>query len=1041
MNPAHPASRALLLALIATACSPEELPLLVPSSEGRMRQELARPEPYLVQNIRVGTHGAVPFDLTDVNGTLYFTANDGLHGRELWKSDGTESGTALVEDITPGAGSPDIKPVGALGSTFFFSTPEQLWKTDGTTAGTVAIREGALRFETSSVPLEPGATLNGALFFFASGQGTTGKQLWRTDGTEAGSLPVSGDLPIFSYARTAYFLLNVNGTLLFMGLDSTGTNQLWKSDGTAAGTTFVGNLPADSGTPRGGSEGRVVPQVIGGALFFETEPFNGPLLWKTDGTMAGTVLLKAGTQGSRFSQLTAVGGTLFFVIDGALWRSDGTSAGTVAVNSPSENVSWLSSVGGVLFIGTGNGLYRSDGTPAGTTLLKQLSVHSQHAAAGGATLLFTASMPGSPAQLWKSDGTNAGTTPVTSIRLGSYSTFEDSTLPTWRVSFTPQLVAAGNLVFFLGREDVAGQELWRSDGTSAGTFRASDINLTGLDASPRSLTAVGDTLFFTATDGFADPALWKSDGTGAIELKALNGSVSIVGASLLTASGGKLLFSRISLWASDGTEPGTVSLSSPNPTALLDRNGTAFFTSGDFVLGKSDGTRAGTVVIKRTETCCSGGAGSELVDVNGTLYFVGSTMAAGSELWKSDGTEAGTVLVKDIHPGNFGSFIRDLTASNGRLFFFADDGTSQGLWTSDGTERGTLFLGAEVDQLADLNGTLLFAANERLSKTDGTAAGTRVLKEFYSGPSSSLSPMIAMNGALFFVASDGQTGAELWKSDGTEAGTVLVRDISPGPGSSLPLSLTNVNGLLYFLASDDGLDYELWRSDGTEAGTFAVSTQLHGLRFLSRPLGWPESPGEAPRMAKARGTIFFAARDVLYGHELWAMPLSALTCPSSFAVEATSGSGAVVSYPSPTVAPDATGTPGFTYDPPAGRPLPLGATQVSVSSVLLPPYPLSSCDFTVTVRDTTPPTVSCPDSQVARVSSSAGGAVLFPPATATDAATASPAIHYSQDPGSTFLPGSTEVTVTATDEAGNTASCGFTVTVEIGEGGEGGEGG
>jgi ELWxxDGT repeat protein len=366
-------------------------------------------------------------------------------------------------------------------------------------------------------------------------------------------------------------------------------------------------------------------------------------------------------------------------------------------------------------------------------------------------------------------------------------------------------------------------------------------------------------------------------------------------------------------------------------------------------------------------------------------------MAAGSELWKSNGTEAGTVLVKDIYPGNFGSFIRDLTASNGRLFFFADDWTSWGLWTSDGPERGTRFLGAEVDQLADLNGTLLFAANERLSKTDGTVAGTRVVKEFYSGPSSSLSPMIAMNGALFFVASDGQTGAELWKSD------------------------------------------------GTEAGTFAVSTQLHGLRFLSRPLGWPESPGKAPRMAKARGTIFFAARDLLYGHELWAMPLSALTCPSSFAVEATSGSGAVVSYPSPTVAPDATGTPAFTYDPPAGRPLPLGATQVSVSSVLLPPYPLSSCDFTVTVRDTTPPTVSCPGPQVARVSSSAGGAVLFPPATTTDAVTASPAIHYSQDPGSTFLPGSTEVTVTATDEAGNTASCGFTVTVEIGEGGEGGE--
>jgi ELWxxDGT repeat protein len=1036
MNPAfrssHASSLLPVLLLIASACSPEDLSALSP--QGRMDPQMARPEPYLVQDIRLGTRDAFPFDMRDVNGTLYFTANDGVHGRELWKSDGTEAGTALVKDLIPGAGSPeDIKPLGGLGNTFFFGTPQNLWKTDGTAARTVAVREGQIRFSHSGFPLDPVATLNGSLFFFAYSQGATEKHLWRTDGTDAGTVPVSGVLPI----GMIFFLENVNGTLLFTGRDINGFIQLWRSDGTAAGTTFVGNLPEDLGEPRGPAGDPLVPQVIGGTLFFTTDSADGPRLWKTDGTLEGTVPLTAAGLGSSISELTAVDGTLFFLVGGALWRSDGTSVGTVRVNAPSAYVSWLGSLGGALLIGSSNGLYRSDGTPAGTTLLKEFEAYGLHAVAGDSTLFFMAGMPFSPAQLWKSDGTAAGTTPVTPISLGTYS-LDDRTLPSSRVPFNASFVPAGNLIFFLGNGGNAGHELWRSDGTSAGTFRASDINLAGLDAFPQSLTTVGDKLFFTAFNGFSDPALWMSNGTGAVGLKAFQGEGGTAGARHLAASGGKLFFSLGTLWVSDGTEAGTVSLGGPGPTALLGRNGTAFFTSGDFVLGKSDGTRDGTVVIKTTDPCCSGGAGSELVDVNGTLYFTGATRSTGSELWKSNGTAAGTVLVKDIYPGESGSIIGNMTTSNGRIFFHANGGfdpfpvSRQGLWTSDGTAQGTRFLETVTSEMVDVNGTLFFASPQGLSRSDGTLAGTRVVKEFKSGVGSYFSPMTAMKGAVYFMASDDQTGWELWRSDGTEAGTVLVKDIRPGTATSWPLSLTHVNGLLYFLADADGSGHELWRSDGTEAGTFAISTQLHGLPFS---LDLPGAVGDAPRMAKAHGTLYFVARDVPHGQELWALPLSALTCPAPLTVEATSNSGAVVSYPAPTVAPDATGMPSFTYDPPAGRMLPLGATQVSVSASSLPPYSLASCDFTVTVRDSTPPVLSCPAPQVAKASSSAGGAVLFPAATASDAVTASPVLHYSQIPGSTFLPGTTEVTVTATDDAGNTASCGFTVTVELDDGG------
>ncbi len=90
-----------------------------------------------------------------------------------------------------------------------------------------------------------------------------------------------------------------------------------------------------------------------------------------------------------------------------------------------------------------------------------------------------------------------------------------------------------------------------------------------------------------------------------------------------------------------------------------------------------------------------------------------------------------------------------------------------------------------------------------------------------------------MNGTLYFQASEGSIGAELWRSDGTSAGTVLVRDISPGDGA-FPRHLTNVNGMLYFRADDGNSGTELWRSDGTLAGTVLVRDIRPELLALAR---------------------------------------------------------------------------------------------------------------------------------------------------------------------------------------------------------------
>jgi ELWxxDGT repeat protein len=268
-------------------------------------------------------NGSYPQYLTELNNKLYFTADDGVNGQELWVSDGTESGTQLVKDINPGSDYSALTGVvGAglakLNNKLYFAANDgvngqELWVSDGTESGTQLVKDinlGSNGYD-SSTPLF--LTEVGNKLFFAADDEANGQELWVSDGTESGTQLVK-DINPGRFGSDLRFFTELNNKLYFT-TDDGNDYGLWVSDGTTAGTQLVKDISPGLGARFYSPDSFT---VLNDKIYFfagNDDEVNGIELWVSDGTTAGTQLIQdinPGSDGSYPRYLTVVENELFF---------------------------------------------------------------------------------------------------------------------------------------------------------------------------------------------------------------------------------------------------------------------------------------------------------------------------------------------------------------------------------------------------------------------------------------------------------------------------------------------------------------------------------------------------------------------------------------------------------------------------------------------------------------------------------------------------------------------------------------------------------